>query len=164
MSDTAPQRREDHDLFMSTKTFKVRWEGDVTPNSAGTASYYLLRDNKAQGLYVPERIEGSVDWNGVVVDVTNGDATHINETGTFYRDASGNLTYSGGAIGTSDPTVTPTANTTVQALEMVVNEASGTEQCSIVVEGTFYFNYLRATGTGADYWEDAGTSALTTAE
>lgn len=154
------KQEQDHALFYNKRRFTVIFEGTGTVDNSPDVNLYLKIDNRYQALYVPEGIVAAVTWTVIHTDGTNHTAQ--TEVGVLSRASGGNVTYTGGAIGTIDPTVTPTANTTVQGLEVVVSDADSEQACHVRLIGEFIV--IDTNATGQSRLVSAGTAALTTAE
>lgn len=153
----------DYTLF-STKTtwsrvFYVNGIVDNTPD----VNFYMKDEKGSQCIYVPEGTSAVVRWTAIY-NIGGTLVAGETETGTITRADSGNVTYTGGAIGSGSGncTVTPTANTTVQAVELVVSDADSEQAVRVIVFAEF-FNlpyYLEGFGlAGAN-----STAARTTVE
>lgn len=154
------KQEQDHALFYNKKDFRLVFEGQGTVDNSPAVNLYLLIDGKYQGLYVPEGIVAAVTWEAFHVFGTT--YTVQTEQGIISRVSGGNVAYTGGAIGTMNPTITPTANTTVQAIEMVVSDADSEQLTYCRVVGRFII--IDTGATGQSRLPTATTSARTTAE
>ncbi len=160
----------DYNLFWTKLSATIRWGGTGTVDNSPDVNLYLKRPttDNAQGLYVPEATWVGYMNHVVCLDVTN--SAVIQAFGTtaneFYRDTGGDVTVSGTAdtIGTN-MTLTVTANTTVQAVEMVVSDSDSAQEVYIYCEQELLMinEDTKSTLTGS-YFPSAGTAALTTAE
>jgi hypothetical protein len=156
------KQEQDHALFYNKKSFEILFEGSGTADNSPDVNLYLLIDGKYQGLYVPEGIVAAVTWE--IIHVTGTTYTVQTEQGIISRVSGGNVAYTGGAIGTIDPTVTPTANTTagVQCIELVVSDADSEQLSYVRCLGRFLVIDTNATGQSRS--PTATTAARTTAE
>lgn len=139
------QQEHDHAMLWraarGSGKLRIIWGGkDCVVNSSGTVKSYLKRIGTAkpsQCLYVPEEIIISAAYFVVALgDVPDYWGEFIGEAQTdIYRASGGNVTVDNTAVFTfdTDVTITPTANTTVQGVEMVVAEASGDSTNSFIV-------------------------------
>ena len=153
----------DHVLF-STKTHwsRVFYAAGVVDNTPNVDLF--LKDEKgSQAIYVPEGSSCVVRWTAIY-QIGSTLVAGESETGTITRADGGNVTYTGGAIGSGSTglTVTPTANTTVQCVELLVSDADS-EQASRVIVFAEFFNlpfFMESVGiSGA-----LSTASLTTVE
>jgi hypothetical protein len=156
------KQEQDHALFYNKKNFTILFEGRGTADNSPDVNLYLLVDGKYQGLYVPEDIICAVTWEALHVYGTT--YTVQTEQGIISRVTGGNVAYTGSVIGTMDPTITPTANTTVQALEMVVSDADSEQLTYCRVLGRFLVIDINAGSTGQSRIPVAATAARTTVE
>lgn len=154
------KQEQDHALFYNKRYFKVFFEGTGTVDNSPDVDLYLKIDGRYQGLYVPEGIVAAVNW--VVIHTDGTTHTAQTELGVLSRAVGGNVTYTGGAIGTIDPTVTPTANTTVQALQVIVSDANSEQACHVVAYAEVFV--IDTNATGQSRLPNASTATLTTAE
>ena len=159
----------DFNMFWSKRHARVGWAAYGTTTS-GANTVYLKRpnENNARGLYVPETTYASMMLNAVCFDVTNTAVVHaFGTTGNeFYRASGGNVTMAltAATIGTNR-TLTPTANTTVQAVEMVVADSDSGEVVYVYAESDiWWFNSNYKALLGSQTIPAGATSALTTAE
>lgn len=159
----------DHALFYNKRHFDIIWEGFGTVDNSPDTDGYLKIDGKYRGLYVPENTFVGVRWFAFVYDHTNN--THISDIaghGRLFRASGGNVTYTAtaaigsGTVGGGNFTITPTANTTVQALEMVCSDSDSEQSMSVIVRMTGLVIHTLATGQSRV--PSFATAALTTAE
>ena len=154
---------QDHTLFLT----KVSWNRcyyvagfvDNTPD----INFYLKDEKGSQAIYVPEGSSCVVRWTAIY-NIGGTLVAGETETGTITRANAGNVTYTGGAIGAGSTglTVTPTANTTVQCVELVVSDADSEQATRVIVFAEFFnlpFFMETFGGAGAN-----STAALTTVE
>ena len=151
----------DHALFYNKRRFEIIFEGVGAVDNSPDVDMYLKIDGKYRALYVPENTFCLVNWLVIVYDGTT--TTTQTEVGTLTRASGGNVTYTGGAVGTIDPTVTPTANTTVQGLEVVVSDANS-EASAVYVVAKAEILVIHTLATGQSKFTTAATAALTSAE
>lgn len=154
---------QDHTLF-STKTnwsrcYYVAGVVDNTPD----VNFYLKDEKGSQAIYVPEGSSCVVRWTAIY-NIGGTLVAGETETGTITRANGGNVTYTGAAIGSGSGnlTVTPTANTTVQCVELVVSDSDSEQATRVIVFAEFFnlpFFMESFGGAGAN-----STAALTTAE
>ena len=154
------KKEHDHALFYNKRHFKIRFEGYGTPDNSPDVDLYLKIDGKYRGLYVPEGIYAMVQWTACHLYGTT--FTTQSELGAITRASGGNVTVVGGAIGTMNPTITPTANTTVQAVELVVSDADSEQVTYCVVEAEVWV--IDTNATGQSQLPAAATATLTAAE
>lgn len=154
---------QDHTLFL-TKTFWTRvFYVNGTVDNSPDVNLYLKDEKGSQAIYIPEGTSAVVRWTAIY-NVGGTLVAGEVETGVITRANNGNTTYTGGVIGSGsgNQTVTPTANTTVQCVELVVSD-SDSEQAARVIVFAEFFNlpyYMESFGVaGAN-----STAALTTAE
>jgi hypothetical protein len=159
----------DHNMFWSKRHSVVNWASYGTTTS-GANTVYLRRpdENNARGLYIPETTYASMMLNTVCWDKTNTAVVHaFGTTGNeFYRASGGNVTMAltAATIGTNR-TLTPTANTTVQALEMVVADSDSGELVYVYAEtDLWWFNDNYKGLLGSQTIPAGATAALTVAE
>jgi len=163
------KKEYDHALFYNKRQFEVIWEGYGTIDNSPDVNGYLKIEGKYQALYVPENTFCAVRWQALVYDHTNG--TFISScvgTGELTRASGGNVAYNAttaigaGTVGGGNFTITPTANTTVQGLEMVCSDSDSEQIMSIVVRMETLVIHTLAVGQSRV--PTFATSARTTAE
>jgi hypothetical protein len=163
------KQEQDHALFYNKRRFEITWEGYGEIDNSPDVNGYLLIDRKYRGLYVPELTYAAVRWQLLVFDHTNTSViTSTTGAGIVSRASGGNVAYSAtvaipsGTVGGGNFTVTPTANTTVQALEIVLSDSDSQQTMSTVLRGEFLCIHTLATGNSSI--PTFNTAALTTAE
>ena len=163
-------KARDHSMFMGKYKATIEWGGYGTVDNSPDVNLYLKRyhQNNARGLYIPEATYGGWVNNAICFDDTNAAGVHFFGTSAdeFYRAAGGNVTLGVTALtlGTN-LTCTPTANTTVQAVEMLVSD-SDTEQAVYIFinQSLLWVNDTYKAAHGSQLFPAAATAALTTAE
>lgn len=160
----------DHNMFWSKRHATIVWAGYGTVDNSPAASVYLKRPNanKAQGLYIPETTYGGFMMHAICFDDTNAAVVHAFGTtaNEIYRASGGNVTLgvTAATLGTNK-TLTPTANTTVQAMEMVVADSDDEAVCYVYAEtDMWWFNDNYKALLGSQTIPAGGTAALSTAE
>jgi hypothetical protein len=138
------QKEQDETMCMTQNRFQLKFSGRGNINSSGSVTFRLLRENGAQAFYVPAQttiyaklyaITSNATDAYVNVDNTATDSIdHITGDYCIYRDA-GNVTV---GIDPATPqtegdcTVVPTANTTVQGIEILVSALDASLQSVMV--------------------------------
>lgn len=145
MAFTYPYREQDHDICRTQKRFTIEFEGKGTIDDSPATTLYLKRSHKGnQHFYIPEGTVIYARLRAVVSNTTDAyDAAatpdsieHIAGDYIIYRDVSGNVTV---AIDPATPqteeiaTVVPTAQTTAQAVEMVVAVVATPDATAVLV-------------------------------
>lgn len=159
----------DHALFYNKRKFEVIWEGYGEVDNSPDVNGYLKIDGKYQALYIPENTFCGIRWQAFVYDHTNGTfISDIAGTGSLTRASGGNATYTAtaaigsGTVGGNNFSITPTANTTVQGLEMVLSDSDSAETVSVVVRMEVLIVHTLASGQSRV--PAFATAARTTAE
>ena len=153
-------KEHQHALFRNKRNFRVIFEGYGTVDNSPDVNLYLLVDGKYQGLYIPPSTVGAIKWTCAVY--AGSTLTVQEELGSFTVNSSGDITYTGGAIGTIDPTVTPTVNSTVDAIEVVVSDADSEQATYIVAVADIIV--IDTAATGQSKLPTAATATLAAAE
>lgn len=160
----------DYSRFWSKRHSKFVWAGYGAVDNSPDVNLYLKRpdEDDAQGLYVPETTYGGFMLHAVCFDDTNTAVVHAFGTtaNEFYRAAAGNVTLgvTAATLGTN-LTLTPTANTTVQAIEMVVSDSDSAETVYVYAEmDAWWFNDNYKALLGSQTIPAGGAAALSTAE
>jgi len=155
----------DHTICKTQKKVTLDFSGHGDIDDSPDLDLYLKRPDGSQAFYVPEKTLIQMNWRGVIYDLTDDVYEEVIESGgVLSRASGGNVTYTGGEIETGTAlSITPTANTTVQGLEVIVSADAAADasvvivsleaQCMVVNEDT-YKNVYKA----------AATATLTAAE
>jgi hypothetical protein len=158
----------DRNLFYNKRKFDIVWEGVLNIDNSPDVNGYLRIDGKYQGLYVPELTFCHVSMQVLMFDAAGLVIGDMLGQGLITRASGGNATYTQitanttGTVGGGGLTVVPTANTTVQAIEMIVSD-SNSEQIT--------YTLVRMRGlcantlaTGSNQIPAAASATLTVAE
>jgi hypothetical protein len=154
---------QDHTLFMTKTIWSRCFYVAGTVDNSPDVNFYLKDEKGSQAIYVPEGSSCVVRWTAIY-NIGGTLVAGESETGTITRANAGNVTYTGAAIGSGSGnfTVTPTANTTVQCVELVASDSDSEQATRVIVFADFYNlpYFMESTGVaGAN-----STAALTTAE
>lgn len=154
---------QDHTLFSTKTNWSRLFYAAGTVDNSPNVDFYLKDEKGSQAIYVPEGSSCVVRWTAIY-NIGGTLVAGESETGTITRANAGNVTYTGAAIGSGSGnfTVTPTANTTVQCVELVASDSDSEQATRVIVFGEFYNLpfFMEAFGVaGAN-----STAALTTAE
>ena len=128
------QQAQDETLCKTQNRFTLRFSGRGSINSTGSVTFRLKRENGHQAFYLPVQ---TAIYARLKCMVSNSTSAYVNADNTatdtlehiagdycIYRDLAGNVTV---GIDPATPqtegyaTVVPTANTTVQGIEMLVS-------------------------------------------
>ena len=155
----------DHTIVKTQKKFTLSFEGTGSIDDSPDLNLYLKRPDGSQAFYVPEKTLIQMNWRGIIYDVTDDVYEEVFETGaTLTRASAGNITYTGGEIESATAlSITPTANTTVQGLEVVVS-ADGSADASAVLVALEAECFCVNEDTYLQVFKPAATATLTAAE
>lgn len=155
----------DHTICKTQKKFTLDFAGHGTIDDSPDQDLFLLRPDGSQAFYVPEKSLIQMNWRGLIYDTTDNVYEEVYEVGgVLTRASGGNITYVGGEIGAPTAlTITPTANTTVQGLEVVVS-ADATADASYVLVSLEAECMVVNEDTFKDIFKEAATATLTAAE
>ena len=125
----------DHGICKTQKRFTLTFEGTGTIDDSPDLNLYLVREDGSQAFYVPEKTLIQMNWRGLIYDATDDVYEEVYETGaTLTRASAGNVTYTGGEIESATAlSITPTANTTVQGLEVVVSADAAADASAVCI-------------------------------
>jgi hypothetical protein len=154
---------QDFTMFLTKTVWNRCFYVAGTVDNSPDVNFYLKDEKGSQAIYVPEGSSCVVRWTAIY-NIGGTLVAGESETGTITRANAGNVTYTGAAIGSGSGnfTVTPTANTTVQCVELVASDSDSEQATRVIVFGEFYNLpfFMEAFGVaGAN-----STAALTTAE
>ena len=155
----------DHGICQTQKKFTLDFSGHGSIDDSPDLNLYLKRPDGSQAFYVPEKTLIQMNWRGLIYDVTDDVYEEVLETGaTLTRASGGDVTYTGGEVETATAlSITPTANTTVQGLEVVVS-ADGSADASVVVISLEAECLVVNEDTYKNVFQSAATATLTAAE
>lgn len=130
---------QDHTMFLTKVCWSRVFYVNGTVDNSPDVNLYMKDEKGSQAIYVPEGSSAVIRWTAIYSIGGTLVAGEV-ETGTVTRAASGNVTYTGGAIGsgTGGNTVTPTANTTVQCLELVLSDSDSEQVDKVIVFAEIY--------------------------
>ncbi len=124
----------DHQIVYSQTKFNLVFYGNGSIDDSPDLNLYLLREDRdSQAFYIPEKTIIQMNWRGLIYDETDDVYEEVYETGaTLTRASGGDVTYTGGEIESATAlSITPTANTTVQGLEVVVSADAAADASTV---------------------------------
>jgi hypothetical protein len=154
------QKGYDYNMFYTKSRATVVYSG----SGVLTAGTYLKRpfDNYSQGLYIPPGTVGSFVVRGFI-NLADGQSYAAVSTDGEFENVGGTVTITGGAATfDTNATVTVTANSTIDGIEVVVDDTDdpGTAY-EAYIEIDFYFqNFTYDPGKPYNLYVASGASAL----
>jgi len=168
---TGSQKLLDENMFYSGFSGHVIWTSKGTVDNSPDVNLYMKRpfDNNTQALYVPAGTYGGWEYTAVAFDASNVDHVHVAiKTGEeFSRTAAGgNITLAIAAQTLCDAnlTLTPTANTTVQGVEMVISDSDSEELIYVWLDMKLWWVNVNFGVRKTSWFPASGVAALTVAE
>lgn len=169
MSYGTTRQTFDHQICKTQSQFRMHWSGKGNIDNDPATALYLKREDGSQGFYIPEQTVIGIHGIACVSNVTDAYSTstveHIEFNALAFRDTSGNVTV---VVDPATPqteviaTITVTANTTVQAIELRVSHVGTPDETAIavsaVMEGVIVYEPNIPT------IQAGGAAALATAE
>ena len=153
---------QDHTLFLTKTSWSRVFYVNGTVDNSPDVNLYMKDEKGSQAIYVPEGTTAVVRWTAIY-NIGGTLVAGETETGTITRASGGNVSYTGDAIGagSGNQTVVPTANTTVQCVELVVSDSNSEQNTRVIVFAEFYNLPYFVEGFNLSA---TSTAALTTAE
>lgn len=144
---------QDHTQFLTKAHWSKAFYTSGTVDNSPDVNLYMRDDRTSQAIYVPEGTSCVVKWTAIY-NIGGTLVAGESEQGTITRASGGNATYTGGAIGSGSGncTITPTANTTLQLIELVVSDSDSEQDVKVVCYGEFF---------NLPYYPEAGSTATT---
>ena len=130
---------QDFTMFLTKTTWSRVYYVAGFVDQSPDVNFYMKDEKGSQAIYVPEGTSCVVRWTAIY-NIGGTLVAGETETGTITRASGGNVTYTGGVIGSGsgNQTVTPTANTTVQCVELVVSDSDSEQNTRVIVFGEFF--------------------------